>query len=86
MTSSESPLAEFPAEDVAEFFEYLDGLRASGATNMFGATPYVMDEFDMDRRTAEAVLTGWMTTFSNEPAEERARAALAKATETEKQP
>lgn len=46
-----------------EHKEYLDELRESGATNMFGAAQYLMEEFDMDKKEARQVLTEWMTSF-----------------------
>lgn len=53
-------------EDVefyAEVFFYLDGLRETGATNMFGAAPYIEEEFNVDRKVAGEVLQAWMRTF-----------------------
>lgn len=50
--------------DKEEVFLYLDTLRDSGVTNMFGAGPYVEDEFDLDRRTARSLVVEWMETFS----------------------
>lgn len=50
--------------DKQEVFEYLDMLRESGATNMFGAGPYVQEEFDLDKREARALVSEWMQTFS----------------------
>jgi hypothetical protein len=47
-----------------EVFDYLDALRESGATNMFGATPYLMEEFGFDKHDAKRWLTDWMQTFS----------------------
>ncbi len=49
-----------------EHLEYLDGLRESGATNMFGARPYLM-EFDEDLTGSEAggILSYWMETFTD---------------------
>ena len=41
-------------------FEYLEELRESGVTNMFGATPYLMKEFDLEERHAKNLLTKWM--------------------------
>jgi len=54
------------AEDVFKesVFQYLDDLRESGVTNMFGATPYIQDEFGVDKREAMALLVEWMQTFS----------------------
>ena len=40
---------------------------AGGATNMFGACPYLMDEFlELTRKEATEVLTYWMKTFAQE--------------------
>ncbi len=47
-----------------EVFEYLDALRESGITNMFGAAPYLMEEFSFDKREASQWLVEWMQTFS----------------------
>ena len=49
-----------------EHLEYLDGLRESGVTNMFGATPYLVDEFGLCTDVARKVLTYWMHTFGQE--------------------
>ena len=35
-----------------EMFTYLDELRDSGVTNMFGAAPYLQREFDLEKREA----------------------------------
>ena len=43
--------------------DYLNRLRASGATNMFGAGAYLQDEFGYDRREASAILSQWMAAF-----------------------
>ena len=50
--------------DKTEVFEFLDALRQSGITNMFGAGPYVEDTFGCDRRDARALVLEWMETFS----------------------
>jgi len=47
-------------EVVREEFEYLCELRDSGAVNMFGAAPYLAEEFGLDRREAKQVLLEWM--------------------------
>ena len=47
-----------------EVNRFLDVLRASGVTNMYGAGPYVEDHFEVDRRTAGKLLTEWMRTFA----------------------
>lgn len=55
---------EFSEEEMEEFFVYLDELRESGDTNMYGAGSYLEDEFSMNRKTASYVLKQWMDTFS----------------------
>ncbi len=47
-----------------EYFEYLDALRESGVTNMFGAGSYLQEEFGLDRYEARDILMKWMQTFS----------------------
>ncbi len=47
-----------------EHLEYLDDLRESGITNMYGASPYLAREFDLDTTTSRAYLAYWMRTFS----------------------
>jgi hypothetical protein len=51
--------------DVKEsMFVFLDDLRESGETNMYGARPYLMEEFaDLDEKQASAILSEWMKTF-----------------------
>jgi len=41
-------------------FTYLEGLRQSGVTNMFGAGPYLEREFGLNRNEANEVLLDWM--------------------------
>ena len=43
---------------------FLDDLRESGATNMFGAAPYIVEEFGVERREAQQYLKNWMQTFA----------------------
>jgi hypothetical protein len=46
--------------------EYLDNLRESGETNMFGAAEFVMAEFNnLTRGQAREVLLYWIRTFSD---------------------
>ena len=48
-----------------EHLEFLDNLRDSGVTNMFGATPYLEEEFpELDYKQSGKVLSYWMKTFS----------------------
>jgi hypothetical protein len=43
-----------------EYFTFLDVLRDSGATNMFGAAPYLVEVYGMDKRKARDILLAWM--------------------------
>lgn len=43
--------------------EFLDELRESGETNMFGAAEYVVDEFIISKSEAETILKYWMKSF-----------------------
>lgn len=46
-------------------FEYLDELRESGVTNMYGAIPYIQQEFpELTISQSSSLLVGWMKTFS----------------------
>lgn len=58
------------ATAMEKYFVYLDELRESGVTNMFGAVPYLMDEFGLSRRSAIIILSEWMDTFDERHPEE----------------
>jgi hypothetical protein len=45
------------------YFDYLEELRQSGVTNMFGATPYLMEEFGLSRYEAKDILLQWMKSY-----------------------
>jgi len=47
-----------------EIFDYLNTLRDSGETNMFGAGKYVESLFGLDRRSAREVTKKWMGNFN----------------------
>lgn len=52
-----------------EHLEYLDELRESGVTNMFGARVYLLEEFDaLEEKEAGKILTYWMKTFGDRAA------------------
>ena len=74
---------ELGSEALLEAFEFLDELRESGRTNMFGAPAYLQDEMDWARNEAIAAAQCWMETFSADPVADRVdRALLAVAPET----
>ena len=47
-----------------EVFDFLDDLRDSGVTNMFGAVPYLIRAFGINRKDASDFLAEWMKTYS----------------------
>ena len=57
---------EFIKDDseLEEYLEYLDDLRESGVTNMFGAGAYIQAGFNITKNEANKILTYWMHTFS----------------------
>ncbi len=46
-----------------EHSDYLIALRDSGATNMWGATPYLEAYFGITRKEANAILVEWIKSF-----------------------
>lgn len=49
-----------------EHIEFLDLLRLSGQTNMFGAGPYLQEEFGLSRADARNVLVQWIAQFKED--------------------
>lgn len=47
-------------QEYREYFTYLEELRESGETNMFGAGPYLMDEFHLTKHEAYHILELWI--------------------------
>ena len=57
---------EKPEHVTEEHLLYLDRLRESGVTNMFGAVPFILLEFsDLSEQQAKQVLIYWMKSFSD---------------------
>lgn len=50
---------------------YLEWLRRSGQTNMYGAVPYLMEEFWLDEEEAKKVLIDWMENYNLDDYPER---------------
>ena len=48
-------------------FEFLNRLRESGETNMFGASPYLACAFDLPKREASKILVEWMQWVNENP-------------------
>jgi len=67
----------FDSEQLTGLFSYLDALRDSGITNMYGAVLYLESEFGISRKHANLVFTVWQKTFSGDkPPEMRAKEVL----------
>jgi hypothetical protein len=52
-----------PTGMTEEHLLYLDDLRESGRTNMFGAAEYLTNEMNVPHLEAKAILVYWMKTF-----------------------
>lgn len=48
----------------SEEFKYLEELRQSNETNMFGAVPYLQNKFNLNRYEAKFILKLWMEHYS----------------------
>ena len=48
-----------------EHLEFLDDLRESGTTNMYGAAAYLRIEFPVSRNESMEILNHWMKTFGD---------------------
>ena len=46
-----------------EHKDYLEWLRQSGITNMWGASPYIAAEFGLSQREASDILVQWIKSF-----------------------
>lgn len=46
------------------FYQYLEDLRASGVTNMYGASQYLIDDFDLDKGEAKGIHLEWMQNYN----------------------
>lgn len=54
------------AKTTNKYWIYLEDLRRSGVTNMFGAAPYLMSEFDLNKEEANKILTDWMRNYNRD--------------------
>lgn len=57
-------MVERPEIVADKHLEYLDDLRESAVTNMWGAVPWLEDEFFLDNSDARTILFYWMHSFS----------------------
>lgn len=49
-----------------QYWIYLEKLRRSGITNMYGAAPYLMREFGLNQKEAIEILVDWMKNYNIE--------------------
>ena len=63
-------------EQLTKYFAYLDKLRSSGVTNMFGASAFVQKIFACGGKEADEVIGLWMETFGKGKLSERVQMAL----------
>lgn len=49
-----------------EAFNYLNDLRESGQTNMFGAPPYLVEQFNISKSEAMRLTSLWMNNFHSD--------------------
>lgn len=61
MTNTLRP--DIPDDELEDYLEFLDDLRESGATNMFGAASWLENNYGISRDLAKQVLLYWMDTF-----------------------
>ena len=52
---------EHPNDEM--YFEYLESLRDSGKTNMWGAVPFLAMEFEISEEEAGEILVRWIKSF-----------------------
>lgn len=55
-----------PDRNMQEYFDFLEKLRDSGVTNMYGATPYLQKQFPElrhDFKRAVNIMHSWFDTF-----------------------
>ena len=46
-----------------EYYGYLNALRDSGVVNMFGAGPYLQEQFGLSRSEARTIVIAWMKQY-----------------------
>lgn len=68
---TESEKEKFGDISQEEISKYLNELRKSGVTNMFGATPYIEKEFGISKEDARKALSYWMKNFKKDESKKR---------------
>lgn len=63
MDGKENEMIERPNIVREQHLSYLDRLRESGATNMYGAGAYVIGRFGVNKAQAKEIVLYWMKSF-----------------------
>ena len=50
-------------KEYGRYYMFLEMLRKSGITNMFGAVPYLMENYNLNRDQATEILINWMSNY-----------------------
>lgn len=58
------------AKTTNKYWIFLENLRRSGQVNMFGATPFLVESFDIDSHEARRILSDWMQNYNPDDYEE----------------
>lgn len=53
-------------KEISKYWIYLERLRRSGQTNMFGAAPWLESAFGLSRSEARKILADWMKNYNPE--------------------
>jgi hypothetical protein len=61
-------LVDFGVNMKEQYFNFLDALRDSGQTNMFGAGPWLQRAFGLERHEAKDIVLEWMNTYGERKA------------------
>ena len=52
-------------EEWTDYYNALEAIRRSGATNMFGAAPYLRDLYpELSRQESNEILCNWMENYN----------------------
>lgn len=51
-------------EEQIKYYKYLEMLRRSGVTNMYGARPYLEKEFNLTKKQSSEILIDWMYNYN----------------------
>ena len=52
------------AKTTNKYWIYLENLRRSGVTNMFGAAPYLAENFGLSKYEARKILADWTENYN----------------------